>query len=71
MDFSGALTAYLAAEETLQKDSLALLAEVEAGYAGAAQVALKAGRITEAKRQLELAKQTRGLKAEWNGSRAN
>ena len=70
-DFSVALTAYLSAEDTLQKDALALLGEIEAGYARTAQVALKAGRIVEAKSQLELAKQTRALKAEWDGTPVN
>lgn len=70
-DFSGAITAYLAAEDTLQKDALALLAELEAGYASAAQVALKNGQMVKAKSQLEVAKQTRALKAEWNGSQVN
>ncbi len=70
-DFSGAITAYLAAEDTLQKDALALLAELEAGYASAAQVALKNGQMVKAKSQLELAKQTRALKAEWQGAPVN
>jgi serine/threonine-protein kinase PpkA len=65
-DFNGALRAYQAAEATLRKAALALLDDAEVGYRRAANAALDAGKIDESKSQVELAKEIRALKAQWD-----
>lgn len=62
---------YLAAQLVIRGDALAQLEELEIGYRRAAEAALKGGQIEKAKSQLELAKQTRALKAEWQGAPVN